>query len=136
MVVYCLSWSMVGTGFLALAAAPSLALAALAAAWAGIFTPLANVSMDTHIARVIPADCLARVYTLQRVTVACWPCSKSAPPDPARRPRSAARHEPQPYEIYRTAAAPSPPNPLLALPFPAGRPGGRARALVSALISR
>jgi MFS family permease len=70
MVVYCLSWSLAGTGLLGLAEAPSLALALLAIMWMGIFTPVANVSMDTYIARVIPADRLARVYALQRVTVA------------------------------------------------------------------
>jgi hypothetical protein len=68
--VYCFSWSLVGTGFLALAIAPSLALAALATAWMGIFTPLANVSMDTHIATVVPRHRLPRVYALQRITVA------------------------------------------------------------------
>jgi MFS family permease len=68
--VYCLSWSMVGAGFLALAIAPTLALAALATAWTGIFTPLANVSMDTHIAIVVPRHRLPRVYALQRITVA------------------------------------------------------------------
>ena len=69
LVLYCLSWSLVGAGFLALALAPSLALAALATAWMGIFTPLANVSMDTHIATVVPGNRLARVYATQRVTV-------------------------------------------------------------------
>ena len=44
-------------------------MAALAIAWMGIFTPLANVSMDAHIAAVVPADRLPRVYALQRVTV-------------------------------------------------------------------
>ena len=67
---YCLSWSLVGTGFLALAIAPTLPLAALATAWTGIFTPLANVSMDTHIATVVPGHRLPRVYALQRITVA------------------------------------------------------------------
>jgi hypothetical protein len=66
---YCLSWSLAGAGFLALALAPSLTVAALATAWMGIFTPLANVSMDAHIAAVVPADRLARVYALQRVAV-------------------------------------------------------------------
>jgi hypothetical protein len=70
LIVYCLSWSLVGAGFLALAVAPSLALAALATAWMGIFTPLANVSMDTHIATVVPRHRLPRVYALQRITVA------------------------------------------------------------------
>jgi len=68
--VYCLSWSLVGAGFVALAIAPTLALAALATAWMGIFTPLANVSMDTHIANVVPRHQLPRVYALQRITVA------------------------------------------------------------------
>jgi hypothetical protein len=36
----------------------------------GIFTPLANVSMDTHIATVVPQHRLPRVYALQRITVA------------------------------------------------------------------
>jgi alkanesulfonate monooxygenase SsuD/methylene tetrahydromethanopterin reductase-like flavin-dependent oxidoreductase (luciferase family) len=70
LIVYCLSWSLVGAGFVALAIAPTLALAALATAWMGIFTPLANVSMDTHIATVVPRHGLARVYSLQRSTVA------------------------------------------------------------------
>jgi MFS transporter, DHA3 family, macrolide efflux protein len=69
LVIYCVSWSLVGAGFLALAMAPSLALAALATAWTGIFTPLANVSMDAHIATVVPVDRLPRVYALQRVVV-------------------------------------------------------------------
>lgn len=68
--VYCLSWTLAGAGFLALAVAPSLTLAALATVWTGIFTPLANVSMDTHIAKVTPAGRLSRVYALQRTTVA------------------------------------------------------------------
>jgi len=67
--VYCLAWSLVGTGFLALALAPSLAVAALATAWMGIFTPLANVSMDAHIATVVQPDRLLRVYALQRSVV-------------------------------------------------------------------
>ena len=69
LVLYCVSWSLVGVGFLALAAAPSLGLAVLATGWMGVFTPLANVSMDTHIAKVVPRDRLSRVYALQRVTV-------------------------------------------------------------------
>lgn len=67
--VYCLSWSLVGVGLLAVAVAPNFALAALATAWMGIFTPLANVSMDTHIAIVVPRHQLPRVYALQRITV-------------------------------------------------------------------
>jgi MFS-type transporter involved in bile tolerance (Atg22 family) len=35
----------------------------------GMFTPLANVSLDTYIARVVPPGRLARVYALQRITV-------------------------------------------------------------------
>ena len=68
--IYCLAWSLVGTGFLGLALAPSLAVAALATAWMGIFTPLANVSMDAHIAAVVQPDRLQRVYALQRSVVA------------------------------------------------------------------
>jgi DHA3 family macrolide efflux protein-like MFS transporter len=68
--VYCLSWSLAGTGFLALAMAPTLPLAALATAWMGLFTPLANVSMDTHIAAVVPRHRLPRVYALQQTTIA------------------------------------------------------------------
>jgi Transmembrane secretion effector len=67
--VYCISWSLVGVGLLALAMAPSLALAALATGWMGVFTPLANVSMDTHIAEVVPRNRLPRVYALQRIAV-------------------------------------------------------------------
>jgi MFS family permease len=67
---YCLSWALVGTGLFALAIAPTLPLAALATAWMGIFTPLANVSMDAHIATVVRRHRLPRVYALQRITVA------------------------------------------------------------------
>jgi MFS family permease len=67
--VYCASWSLVGVGLLALAIAPSLVLAALATAWMGVFTPLANVSMDSHIAQVVPRSRLPRVYALQRIAV-------------------------------------------------------------------
>jgi hypothetical protein len=68
--VYCISWALVGVGFLALAMAPTLLLAALATAWMGVFTPLANVSMDIHIAAVVAGHRLLRVYALQRITVA------------------------------------------------------------------
>jgi predicted MFS family arabinose efflux permease len=67
--VYCLSWSLVGAGFLALSIVPTLPLATLATAWMGLFTPLANVSMDTHIATVVPRYRLPRVYALQQITV-------------------------------------------------------------------
>lgn len=68
--VYCLSWSLAGTGLIGLAAAPSLTAATVATVWAGVFTPLANVSLDSYIARVVPVGRLPRVYALQRVTVA------------------------------------------------------------------
>jgi hypothetical protein len=35
----------------------------------GLFTPFANVSMDTHIATVVPHHRLPRVYALQQITV-------------------------------------------------------------------
>jgi MFS family permease len=69
MVVYCLSWALVGAGMLGLAAAPSLAVAVVTTVWMGVFTPLANVSLDTYIARVVPPGRLVRVYALQRITV-------------------------------------------------------------------
>lgn len=59
--VYCLSWALAGAGLLVLAAAPSLPLAALATVWTGICTPLANVSMDAHIAKVTPPERLSHV---------------------------------------------------------------------------
>ena len=55
MTVYCLSWALVGVGMLGLAAAPSLTVAVVTTVWMGVFTPLANVSLDTYIARVVPA---------------------------------------------------------------------------------
>jgi transmembrane secretion effector len=67
--VYCMAWALVGIAFLLLSAATSLALAVAATACAGVFTPLANVSMDTHIADVVPSERLSRVYAAQRVTV-------------------------------------------------------------------
>jgi MFS family permease len=68
--VYCVAWSLVGLGFLGLAVSPSLGAAVAATIWMGICTPLANVSMDTYIAQVVPAERLAHVYALQRIVVA------------------------------------------------------------------
>jgi MFS transporter, DHA3 family, macrolide efflux protein len=68
--VYCMAWVLVGAAFMVLSTATSLTLAAAATASAGVFTPLANVSMDTHIADTVPLERLSRVYAAQRVTVA------------------------------------------------------------------
>jgi MFS transporter, DHA3 family, macrolide efflux protein len=67
LVVYCAAWSLVGVGFVTLALAPSLALALVSTVWMGLFMPIANVSMDTHIALVTRSENLARVYALQNV---------------------------------------------------------------------
>jgi hypothetical protein len=67
--VYCAAWTLVGVGFLALAAAPTALLAGLATLWMGLFTPVANVSMDTYIAATVSAERLVLVYSLQRNVV-------------------------------------------------------------------
>lgn len=65
----CLAWIGTGIGFTALAA-PWPYWAFLAAAFAtGICTPLANVTINAHIAATVPQRLLARVYTTQRITV-------------------------------------------------------------------
>lgn len=66
---YCLSWALVGVGLVGLGCSRSLPLAVIATVWTGVFTPLANVSLDTHIAMVVPRDALVKVYALERVTV-------------------------------------------------------------------
>jgi len=65
----CLAWIGTGIGFAALAA-PWTYWAFLVAAFAtGICTPLANVTINAHIAATVPQRLLARVYTTQRITV-------------------------------------------------------------------
>jgi MFS family permease len=67
--VYCLSWALIGAGFVGFGLAPSIWWAVAASAWMGVCAPLANVSMDTYIARIVRADVLGRVYSLQRMVV-------------------------------------------------------------------
>jgi len=64
-----LAWTATGLGFAALAAAPAYWAFVAAAAAIGICTPLANVTVNAHIAITVPPQLLARVYTTQRVTV-------------------------------------------------------------------
>jgi predicted MFS family arabinose efflux permease len=67
--VYCAAWAAVGIGFLAMGLARGLPTVAVACVWAGVFTPLANVSMDTHIARRLPSASLAPALAFQRAVV-------------------------------------------------------------------
>jgi MFS transporter, DHA3 family, macrolide efflux protein len=64
-----LAWTLTGLGFIALAAAPTYPLFLIAAAAIGICTPIANVTIDAHIAATVPHHLLARVYTAQRFLV-------------------------------------------------------------------
>lgn len=64
-----LAWTTTGLGFAALAAAPAYWAFLAAAAAIGICTPLANVTVNAHIAITVPPQLLARVYTTQRITV-------------------------------------------------------------------
>jgi len=65
----CLAWTATGFGFAALAGAPSYGAFLIVSAAIGICTPLANVTINAHIATTVPQQLLARVYTTQRVTV-------------------------------------------------------------------
>jgi MFS transporter, DHA3 family, macrolide efflux protein len=64
-----LAWALAGLGFIALAAAPGYLLFLSAAVLIGIGTPVANVTVDSHIAGTVPREVLARVYTAQRFLV-------------------------------------------------------------------
>ena len=64
-----LAWTATGFGFAALAAAPTYWTFVTAAVAIGVCTPLANVTINAHIAATVPTHLLARVYTAQRVTV-------------------------------------------------------------------
>lgn len=66
---YCSAWAAVGLGFLAMSVAFNLTTLLLACLWAGAFTPLANVSMDAHLARRLPPDHLAPAFGFQRAIV-------------------------------------------------------------------
>ncbi len=66
---YCAAWAAVGAGFLAMALAYNVATLMFACVWAGVFTPLANVSMDTHLAKRLPRASLAPVFGFQKAIV-------------------------------------------------------------------
>jgi MFS family permease len=65
-----LAWTATGLGFAVLAGVPTFWAFLGAAAAIGVCTPLANVTINAHIAATVPRHLLARVYTTQRVTVA------------------------------------------------------------------
>jgi hypothetical protein len=67
--VYCVAWGLVGGGLLWVAVSPNVGVAMGGAAFMGVFTPMANVSMDAYLAKTVPADYLGRVYALFRVVV-------------------------------------------------------------------
>jgi DHA3 family macrolide efflux protein-like MFS transporter len=65
----CAAWAVAGSGFVALAAAPDYWPFVLVSAGIGIWTPLANVTIDAHIARAVDQTMLARTYATQRLLV-------------------------------------------------------------------
>jgi MFS transporter, DHA3 family, macrolide efflux protein len=67
--VSCLAWAGAGVALGLAALASSVALLFGASAAAGVCTPLANVTVTAHIARSVPQQLLARVFTAQRVVV-------------------------------------------------------------------
>jgi MFS transporter, DHA3 family, macrolide efflux protein len=64
-----LAWTLTGVGFIALAATPTYPLFVTTAVAIGVCTPIANVTIDAHIAATIPHQLLARVFTAQRFLV-------------------------------------------------------------------
>ena len=64
-----IAWALAGVGFLALAGAPDFPLFLVGSAALGICTPLANVTVDVHIAKTLPGHLLARTYAAQRFVV-------------------------------------------------------------------
>jgi DHA3 family macrolide efflux protein-like MFS transporter len=65
----CRAWALTGIGFAGLAVAPTYPVFAVVTAGIGVCTPLANVTINAHIARTVAPDLLARVYAVQRVIV-------------------------------------------------------------------
>ena len=63
------AWALAGVGFLAVAGAPDFPLFLLGSAALGVCTPLANVTVDVHIAKTLPGHVLARAYAAQRFVV-------------------------------------------------------------------
>ncbi len=63
------AWALSGLGLIAMAAAPGYYFFVLACAGTGTCTPLANVTVDAHIARSVDLALLARAYTAQRLVV-------------------------------------------------------------------
>ena len=64
-----IAWALAGLGFLAIAAAPDYPLFLVGSAALGVCTPLANVTIDVHIAKTLPEHLLARTYAAQRFVV-------------------------------------------------------------------
>ena len=64
-----IAWALAGVGFLAVAGAPDYPLFVVGSAALGICTPLANVTVDVHIAKTLPGHLLARAYAAQRFVV-------------------------------------------------------------------
>jgi DHA3 family macrolide efflux protein-like MFS transporter len=64
-----LAWALAGLGLVALAAAPTYPLFLAATAATGVCTPVANVTIDAHIAATVPQQLLARVFSAQRFLV-------------------------------------------------------------------
>lgn len=63
------AWALAGVGFLAVAGAPDFPLFLVGSAALGVCTPLANVTVDVHIAKTLPGHVLARAYAAQRFVV-------------------------------------------------------------------
>jgi DHA3 family macrolide efflux protein-like MFS transporter len=64
-----IAWALAGLGFLAIAGAPDYPLFLLGSTALGVCTPLANVTVDVHIAKTLPGHLLARTYAAQRFVV-------------------------------------------------------------------
>ncbi len=64
-----IAWALAGLGFLAIAGAPDYPLFLVGSTALGVCTPLANVTIDVHIAKTLPEHLLARTYAAQRFVV-------------------------------------------------------------------
>lgn len=65
----CLAWACAGVGFAAIGTAPSYPVFLGATGITGVCTPLANVTIDSHIAAHLRPDLLARAFAAQRFLV-------------------------------------------------------------------
>lgn len=67
--LYYVSWVLTGFGFMLLATAPSMPVAALAAVLSGIGSPLIHMALDSHIGTKVAPEAQSAVFGFQRLVI-------------------------------------------------------------------